>query len=109
MTTQEERESASRDRKRKEQRTINAYHVIFAGPDGDLVLRDLTSAFGINHPAFLSTATTVGGNLKYDPFYAAIRDGQRSVYLHIMAKLSSHVTGDANIEEGDKVLTGLSE
>ena len=109
MTTQEERESAARDRKRNEQRTINAYHVIFSGPDGKAVLDDLIAAFGMSHPAFISTGTTIGAAIKYDPFYAAVRDGQRSVYLHIMAKLKAEATGDANITEGDKVLTGLSQ
>lgn len=110
MSIEEEREARARDRARASQRIVNAYHVTFNGsPEGKLVLDDLTNAFGINLPAFLSTATRAGDNIKYDPYYAAIRDGQRSVYLHITAKLNTPPIGDANITEGVEVLTGLSE
>ena len=109
MSIEEERSERARDRARHAQRTINAYHVIFSGPDGETVLNDLISAFGINIPAFLPTATRAGENIKYDPYYAAIRDGQRSVYLHIRAKLDAAVTGDANVDKGTEVLTGLSQ
>ena len=73
------------------------------------MLDDLVKAFGIKAPSFLPTATRPGDPIQYDPYYAAIRSGQHSVYLHIMAMLEAPVTGDANIEEGDKVLTGLSQ
>lgn len=105
----EDREQRSLDRQRHMQRVINAYHVVFRGPDGEVVISDLIAAFGVNLPAFLSTATRPGENIKYDPYYAAIRDGQRSVFLHITAKLNAPPIGDANITEGTEVLTGLSE
>lgn len=109
MTIEEERNSKALDRKRHAQRIINAYHTVFAGPDGEVVLNDLTAAFGVNLPAFLSTTTRPGESITYDPIYAAIRDGQRSILLHIQAKLDAIMTGDANLTEGDKVLTGLSQ
>lgn len=109
MTPEEEREARARDRKRQAQRVVNAYHVAFSGPDGETVLNDIIAAFGINASTFLSTATRAGEPLTYDPYYAAIRSGQRDVFLHIMAKLNAVMTGDGNITEGDKVLTGLSQ
>ena len=109
MTVEEEREAAARDRKRRSQRTVNAYHTIFAGPDGETVLNDLVAVFGLKAPSMISTATRPGEPLTFDPQYTAYRSGQHSVYLHIMAKLEAPVTGDGNIMEGDKVLTGLSE
>ena len=108
MTTadvEEQRRVQAVDRKRKAQRVINAYHVIFSGPDGDIVLNDLITAFGLEIPAFLPTATSPGEPIKYDPYYAAIRDGQRSVYLHIQAKMKAQMTGEGNINEAPTVLT----
>ena len=106
---EEERQANALDRKRKSQRITNAYHVIFSGPDGEVVLNDLVSAFGMELPAFLPTATSPGKPIKYSKAYAAIRDGQRSVYLHIMAKLKAKMEGEGNITEAPTVLTGLSE
>ena len=108
-SVEQERQANADDRKRKSQRITNAYHVIFSGPDGEVVLKDMVSAFGMEIPAFLPTATSPGEPIKYDPYYAAIRDGQRSVYLHIMAKLRAQMTGEGNITEAPGVLTGLSE
>jgi hypothetical protein len=109
MTIEEERAAASRDRKRAAQRTVNAYKTIFAGPDGKTVLDDMISVFGFRAPSFIPTATGPNQPLSYDSHYAAVRSGQHSVYLHILAKLDAPATGDANITEGDKVLTGLSQ
>lgn len=106
MTEVEElRERENLDRRRRHQRTINAYHRIFHGPDAELVLQDIINSFGIDAPAFLPTATRPGEPLKYDPFYAAIRDGQRSVLLHITSKLHAPVDGDANLTPEPAVLT----
>jgi hypothetical protein len=104
-TIEEERQAAANDRRRKSQRVINAYHVIFSGPDGEAVLNDIVSAFGIDIPAFLPTATSPGEPIKYDPYYAAIRDGQRSVFLHIMTKLKARMEGEGNITEAPSVIT----
>ena len=81
------------ERAKERQRTINAYHRLFAGEDGQRVLEDLKGNFGFKHPAFLPRRA--GG---YDPYHAAIRDGQRQVLLHIESILAAEVIGDANIE-----------
>lgn len=109
MSIEEEREARARDRARAAQRVINAYHVTFNSPDGKIVLDDLVAAFGINMPAFLPVGTRPGDGIKYSGTYGKIRDGQRSVYLHIKAKLDAPPIGDANITEGVEVLTGLSQ
>jgi hypothetical protein len=95
---EEQRAKSNLDRARQAQRTVNAYHRTFHGPDGQAVIDDLINSFGVNIPAFLPTATRPGEPVKYDPFYAAIRDGQRSVLLHINSKLHARVEGDANLE-----------
>lgn len=106
----EERRVKQLERTRATQRIVNAYHRVFEGPDGEIVVNDMIAAFGLNLPAFLSVGTRAGSPIAYDTHYAAIRDGQRSVFLHITARLNAEVQGDANIEEPrDKVLTGLSE
>lgn len=103
----ESRRLKALERTRATQRIVNAYHRVFSGPDGETVLGDMAIAFGFNLPAFLSVGR---GQIAFDTHYAAKRDGQRDVYLHIQARLNAPVQGDANIEEPrDKVLTGLSE
>ena len=91
------------------QRIVNAYHRVFRGQEGELVLADMMAAFGFNLPAFLSTGTQPGA-LHYDTHYAAVRDGQRQVYLHIQARLDTPVRGDADFEVGSShvVKTGLT-
>ena len=96
------------ERERATQRVVNAYHRIFTGPDGEAVLLDLVNVFGINLPAFLPLANNSRDT--YSPYYAAIRDGQRQVYLHIQARLNAPVHGDADFEQPrHKVLTGLRD
>ena len=80
----------------KSQRLVNAYHRTFKTPEGKLVLEDLASKFGTNMPAFLPLEKGTLG-LSYDTTHAAIRDGQRSVCLHIDKALSLPIAG-----EGDK-------
>jgi hypothetical protein len=105
----ESRRLKALERTRATQRIVNAYHRVFSGPDGEAVLGDMIAAFGLNLPAFLSTGNRTG-QISFDTHYAAKRDGQRDVFLHIQARLNAQVQGDANIEEPrDKVLTGLSE
>jgi hypothetical protein len=105
----ESRRLKALERTRATQRIVNAYHRVFSGEDGKTVLSDMSAAFGFNLPAFLSTGNRPG-QISFDTHYAAKRDGQHDVYLHIQARLSAPVEGDANIEEPrDKVLTGLSE
>ncbi len=78
------------------QRVINAYHRVFSSEEGKLVLADLDKKFGIHMPAFLPLEKGAQG-LCYDPIHAAIRDGQRSVRLHIETALNLPIAS-----EGDK-------
>ena len=102
---EEKRERDHLERRRQHQRIINAYHRVFRNPDGKTVLDDIVASFGVNIPAFLTTSTRAGESISYDPIYAAIRDGQRSVFLHIAAKLDATVIGDANLEPEPQVIT----
>lgn len=58
-------------------KTLGAYS-LFATPQGETVLADLEKVFGFSAQAFQPDATGA-----YCPLKAAIRDGQRSVLLHI--------------------------
>jgi hypothetical protein len=84
------------DKARKAQAVINAYHRVFATPEGALVLGDIRAALGLHMPAFIPQ--TRGRHCEYDAIHAAIRDGQRQVILHIEAKLTQTPDGDANVE-----------
>jgi hypothetical protein len=107
-TLQNEREARQKDRARRMQRIVNAYHRVFRSPDGELVLADLTAAFGFNLPTFLATGTKPG-EIKYNRTYAAIRDGQRQVYLHIQTRLDTPVRGDADFDLPVNIIkTGLT-
>lgn len=79
------------ERERERQRTINAYHRVFLGKDGEIVLADLRKSFGTDYQAFLP------GN--FDPIAAALRDGQRGVVLHIEGMLRRQPAADGNLEE----------
>ena len=109
MTVEEERRIKREEREQATQRVVNAYHRAFQNQDGNVVLADLEAAFGINLPCFLSVGTRPGGQIAYDPLYAAVRDGQRQVYLHIMARLNATARGDGNITQPKEVLIGLSQ
>lgn len=50
----------------------------FNSPDGALVMEHLDKVFGFYAPAFLP-----GEQGNYDTVRAAIRDGQRQVFIHI--------------------------
>lgn len=107
--TDETRER-SIERARKMQRIVNAYHRVFNSEDGKIVMEDLAQAFGVHHPAFLQVGTTAGGKIEYDDTYGKIRDGQRSVYLHIENRLRAPTRGDGNIGKPlVEVLTGMKE
>lgn len=79
---------------RKNQRLINAYRELFKSKAGELVLEDLRKRFGVNMPAFLPKK---GGG--YDPLWAAVRDGQRQVIIHIEHQISLPAQGDGNVEK----------
>jgi hypothetical protein len=76
------------DRDLEIQRIAAAYSYFESDP-GKLVIADLEKAFGINSPAFLPQ-----GDRPYDPIHAAIRDGQRSVLLHMKAVANKHNNGE---------------
>lgn len=97
----------ARERRRRD--VIYAYKRLFSTPDGGVVLNDLNKSFGVEMPAFLPTSARVGGNIQYDAIYAAIRDGQRSVYQHIINAVASDIDPSGNLEQVPTVLTGLRE
>lgn len=67
------------DKKVRSAKTLHAYGW-FNIPEGQLVLSDLEKAFGVNLPAF-----TPNADGSFDPVRAAVRDGQRQVFLHLKA------------------------
>jgi hypothetical protein len=83
---------AALDRERERQRTINAYHRVFLGEEGKVVLEDLKRSFGTDGQAFLP-------GHDFNPIPAAIRDGQRGVVLHIKAMLRRQPAADGDLEE----------
>ncbi len=82
------------DRAKHQQRVINAYRRLFGSDEGKLVLDDLRERFGTEKPAFIPNQ---GGG--YDPLWAAVRDGQRQVVIHIDFQTSLPAQGDGNVEE----------
>lgn len=82
---------AAVQRERERQKTINAYHRVFANKDGLSVIEDLKRQFGTESQAFLP-------GYDYSPVVAALRDGQRGVVLHIEAMLKRPPMADGNIE-----------
>jgi hypothetical protein len=93
--------SVELERKQELQRRVNAYHRLTASADFKSVLEDLKEAFGMDQPAFLPLD---GKPTVYDSHYAAIRDGQRSVLLHIEARLRVKPKGDNEVSVKKKVI-----
>ena len=87
-----EDKAAALERERQRQRTINAYHRVFLGQEGQAVLEDLKRSFGTDSQAFLP-------GQDFNPIPAAIRDGQRGVVLHIEAMLRRQPAADDNLEQ----------
>ena len=71
------------------QRIINAYHRLWSSEDGKKVFADLASVFRLKMPSFLP-----GQDGKFDPIAGAVRDGQKSVLLHIEEILRKPCRGD---------------
>jgi hypothetical protein len=84
------------EKAKQAQRIGNAYRRLFGTEDGKLVLDHIRETFGLHMPAFIPQER--GRHCEYDPIHAAIRDGQRQVWLHIKAILAAPSAGDANIE-----------
>lgn len=82
------------EKARKAQRIVNAYRQIFKSPEGKLVLEDLKRQFGTEMPTFIPKQD--GG---FDPLWAAVRDGQRQVVIHIEYQMSLPAAGDGNVEK----------
>jgi len=108
MTVEEERQTANEERERQRRRLTGAYHRVFDSADGRAIYEDLINAFGIMHPAFIAT-NRPGQNIEYNDTYGKIRDGQRSVILHIDARLRAPYEGDANMDAGDVNFSILKE
>ena len=89
------------ERLKAEQRVINAYHRIFHSQDGQIVLDDLENLFKFSKSAFGHTQHNMQ---TFDPFLAAVRDGQANVKRHIDHILTQPVQGDANIVGKPKVI-----
>lgn len=87
-----EDKQAALSRERERQRTINAYHRVFLGEEGKVVLEDLKRSFGTECQAFMASND-------FNPIPAAIRDGQRGVVLHIESMLRRKPAADGDIEE----------
>lgn len=83
---------AALNRERERQRTINAYHRVFLGEEGQTVLEDIKRSFGTDHQAFSAAQD-------FNPIAAAIRDGQRGVVLHLEAMLRREPAADGNLEQ----------
>ena len=83
---------AALNRERERQRTINAYHRVFLGEEGKVVLEDIKRSFATDSQAFSPAQD-------FNPIPAAIRDGQRGVILHIEAMLRRQPAADGDIEE----------
>lgn len=84
--------TAALNRERERQRTINAYHRVFLGEEGKVVLDDLKRSFATDSQAFSAAQD-------FNPIPAALRDGQRGVVLHIEAMLRRQPAADGNLEE----------
>ena len=78
MTAEKTKEKLS-DAQIKAQRLLAAY-LFFNTPPGELVMADLEKAFGLNFQAFLPDSAG-----SFCPMRAAVRDGQRSILLHLKA------------------------
>ncbi|HWL54286.1 MAG TPA: hypothetical protein VNQ90_17735 [Chthoniobacteraceae bacterium] len=82
------------ERAKHAQRVVNAYRRVFGSEEGKLVLEDLRGKFGTDKPAFIPKPD--GG---FDPLWAAVRDGQRQVVIHVEHQMSLPAQGDGNVEE----------
>lgn len=78
-------------RERERQKITNAYHRLFAGKDGQMVIDDLKHQFATDSQVFLP-------GYDFNPVVAALRDGQRGVVLHIEAMLRRPILADGDIE-----------
>lgn len=85
----------------KTQRPYNA--------DGAIILADLLKSFRFDLPCFTFHDFKADEYRPGDPLLAAVRDGQRSVKLHIDAKLSAPSLPDGNQTKKPKVKKGPTQ
>jgi hypothetical protein len=108
LNIEEDRKRKREEREATIRRIVMAYKRVFSTEDGQLILEDLTAAFGWKLPVALSTAAKPG-IVSYDPLYMAIRAGQHEIYLYIQRKLEAPDFPDGNIDRPIEVLSGLSQ
>jgi hypothetical protein len=87
-----EDKAAALRRERERQKTINAYHRVFGGKDGEQVIADLKTVFSTESQVFLP-------GYDFNPVVAALRDGQRGVVIHIETMLKRPLIADGDIQE----------
>lgn len=85
------------ERRRAQQRLVNAYHRVFGTADGKTVLADLEASFGFRARVF--NPTSKGNHHGYDTIQAALTDGARATIIHIHDKLFQQSRGDDNIQQ----------
>ena len=102
ITNDQEAQREARDQRIRQ--NVYAYKRLFATEDGQAVLEDIRKSFGVDMPAYLPTNTRIGGNIQYDDIYGKIRDGQRSVWIHIQNNINSPLEPDGNRTEPLRVI-----
>jgi len=83
---------------------VRAYQKIFKSKEGKIVLEDLKKSFNTEMPAFQIRLSDDSGETaiyNYDPIHAALKDGARSVVLHIVGLRDLSVSPDDE-ESGKK-------
>ncbi len=81
-------------RRQYAQSVVNACHRLAENPDFKLFRENVEKVMGMDMPSFIPP---------YDTHLAAIRDGQKSVFMHFDSLLKKPVTGDANLKPKKKV------
>lgn len=89
-----ERAKVELERRRQAQRVVNACHRLAENADFKLFRAEVERAMGMEMPSFVPP---------YDTHLAAIRDGQKSVFMHFDAKLRQPAAGDGNVKARKKV------
>ena len=87
MTTEEEREAKKKAREEYRKEMAMSYKRTFLTEDGQAVMNDLHTVFGLDMPEMISTATKPGDRIEYDMGYIGIRSGQRQVMMHIQKQI----------------------
>ena len=81
---------------------IRAYQKLFKSKDGKIVLEHLRKCFQTDQPAFQMRIADDAGKQPvygYDPIHAALKDGARSVLIHIDAIKDAEISPDDEEEK----------